>query len=140
MGGEHCSEAVVSLRSQDSAGLGSSAIADGPSLKNFFCMEYIEIWSDAVCVQAPTLITIIPTHVSVRDVGLQANPALIKVGQSPNVPISGPEGADKSSMRSPSPSGPLASNGGSGSGASSGGSGGGAEESIAPGLTFSLLP
>ncbi len=82
-------------------------------------------------MQAPTLITVIPTHVSVKDVGLQANPALIKVGSSPNVPIEGPEGTDKSPSGSPPPSNPPASNDGAS---------GGAAESIAPGLTFSLLP
>ncbi len=84
-----------------------------------------------VCVQAPTLITVLPTHVSVRDIGLQANPALIKIGQSPNVPITGPEGTDKSPMGSPPPSNPPTSNNGAG---------GDAAEAIGPGITFSLLP
>lgn len=82
-------------------------------------------------MQAPSLITVIPTHVSVKDVGLQANPALIKVSSSPNVPITGPEKTEKSFQSSPPPSDLSVNDNGSGDEAG---------DSINPGLTFDLLP
>ena len=82
-------------------------------------------------MQAPSLITVIPTHVSVKDVGLQANPALIKINSSPNVPITGPEKTEKSFQSSPPPSDPPVKDDASGQEAS---------DSIIPGLTSDLLP
>ena len=80
-------------------------------------------------MQAPSLITVIPTHVSVKDVGFQANPALIKITSSPNVPIAGPDKTEKSFQSSPPPSNPPTNNDGSGTQTS---------ESVDPGVTFDL--
>ena len=86
-------------------------------------------------MQAPSLSTILPTHVQDKDAGFQANPALIKINSLPNVPIGGPEKSDHGPQGSPPPglppSNPPVSNAGSGSVGA---------DAINPGVTFSLLP
>ena len=88
-------------------------------------------------LQAPSLITVVPTHVSIRDAGFQANPALIKINSSPNVPLTGPD----AKFNSPPPELPGGPPGGSPAGSNNANSNSGngvAEAAVNPGVSFTF--